>query len=170
MICASLAAERVIKMKSVFNKIIKAFDVKLLKFIAVGILNTVVGTAIMFSLYNLAHLGYWFSSAANYIITSIMSFFLNKYFTFKSRGSVWKEALRFAANIAVCYILAYGIAKKATYILLSHIPISLYTGIMTNIFPSERKMTENIAMLVGMVLFVVFNYFGQRFFAFKNEE
>ncbi len=157
-------------MRAVFNKFIKAFDVKLLKFIAVGILNTIVGTAIMFSLYNLAHFGYWFSSAANYIITSIMSFFLNKYFTFKSKGSIWRELPRFAANIAVCYFLAYGIAKKATLAVLAHLPGSLYIGIMTDIFPSEAKMSENIAMLVGMGLFVVFNYFGQRFFAFKNEE
>ena len=39
--------------------------------------------AIMFGLYNLAHCSYWVSSAANYILTSILSYFLNKYFTFE---------------------------------------------------------------------------------------
>ena len=58
------------------------FDEKLLKFILVGVVNTLVGMAIMFGLYNLAHCSYWVSSAANYILTSILSFFLNKYFTF----------------------------------------------------------------------------------------
>ena len=41
------------------------FDEKLLKFILVGVVNTLVGMAIMFGLYNLAHCSYWVSSAAN---------------------------------------------------------------------------------------------------------
>lgn len=51
-------------------------DGKLLKFIIVGVINTLVGSAIMFGLYNFAGCSYWISSAANYILTSILSFFL----------------------------------------------------------------------------------------------
>ncbi len=36
-----------------------------LRFILVGVINTLVGTAIMFGLYNLAHCSYWVSSASN---------------------------------------------------------------------------------------------------------
>src|SRR5699024_8647251 len=61
------------------------FDRKLWKFLLVGVVNTLVGSAIMFGLYNLAGWGYWVSSAMNYLLTSILSFFLNKYFTFQSR-------------------------------------------------------------------------------------
>ena len=53
-------------------------DRKLLKFLLVGVVNTLVGTAIMFGLYNLAHASYWVSSAANYILTSILRFIINK--------------------------------------------------------------------------------------------
>ena len=67
------------------------FDEKLLKFILVGVVNTLVGMAIMFGLYNLAHCSYWVSSAANYILTSILSYFLNKYFTFKNKERSWKQ-------------------------------------------------------------------------------
>lgn len=67
------------------EKLKKLFDEKLLKFILVGVVNTLVGMAIMFGLYNLAHCSYWVSSAANYILTSILSYFLNKYFTFQNR-------------------------------------------------------------------------------------
>ena len=70
------------------------FDEKLLKFILVGVVNTLVGMAIMFGLYNLAHCSYWVSSAANYILTSILSYFLNKYFTFKNKERSWKQVLR----------------------------------------------------------------------------
>ncbi|HWK23749.1 MAG TPA: GtrA family protein [Ureibacillus sp.] len=134
------------------TKLLNLLDAKFWKFIIVGIINTIVGTAIMFGSYNLLHLSYWTSSAANYILTSILSYFLNKYFTFQHKGSNWKSALRFSVNIAVCYILAYGIAKPFTLLLLTDV---------------SHKVQENVAMFVGMVLFTLLNYLGQRFFAFK---
>ena len=129
-------------------------DRKLAKFLLVGVVNTLVGTAIMFGLYNLAHCSYWVSSAANYILTSILSFFLNKYFTFESKGNSAGEVLRFALNIAVCYLLAYGIAKPLCLHLLAG---------------ASAAVRDNVSMFVGMCLFTGFNYSGQRFFAFKQK-
>lgn len=62
------------------------------KFLLVGVVNTLIGTGTMFSLYNLAHCSYWVSSAANYIVGGIVSFFLNKYFTFQSKTREWSQA------------------------------------------------------------------------------
>ena len=42
-------------------------DLTFWKFILVGIINTLVGTTVMFVAYNLCHLNYWVSSASNYI-------------------------------------------------------------------------------------------------------
>ena len=106
----------------------------------------------MFSLYNFFGFNYWLSSATNYILTSILSFFLNKYFTFKNKERSWRQILRFAINIAVCYLLAYGIAKPFVLLILANI---------------NESFQNNIAMLVGMCLFTGFNFLGQRFFAFK---
>ena len=133
----------------------KLFDPSLWRFLIVGCVNTAVGAAIMFSLYNLAGCSYWFSSAANYVLTSILSFFLNKHFTFRSKKYTLREVLRFALNIAVCYLIAYGIAKPLTLRLLAG---------------ASDSLRDNAAMLVGMVLFTVCNYFGQRFFAFRTRE
>ena len=137
------------------KKLLSLFDAKLLRFLIVGVINTLVGTAIMFGLYNLAHCSYWVSSAANYILTSILSFFLNKYFTFRNKDQSLRQVLRFAINIAVCYGLAYGIAKPLCRALLASASVSV---------------RDNVSMLVGMVLFTGLNYLGQRFFAFKSEE
>ena len=125
---------------------------KLFRFIIVGVINTIVGTTIMFGLYNLFGCSYWVSSATNYILTSILSFFLNKYFTFKNTKRSFKQVLRFALNIAVCYLLAYGIAKPFIFFILSN---------------TNERFQNNISMLVGMCLFTGFNFLGQRFFAFK---
>lgn len=51
------------------------FDKKLLKFILVGGINTLVGTFVMFGAYNFLGFSYWISSALNYIIGSIVSYF-----------------------------------------------------------------------------------------------
>ena len=62
----------------------KLIDKTLFKFILVGIANTIFGTAVMFAFYNILHLNYWISSMANYLFGSILSYFLNKTFTFKT--------------------------------------------------------------------------------------
>ena len=132
----------------------KLFDEKLLRFLLVGVVNTLVGTAIMFGVYNLAHCSYWVSSAANYLLTSILSFFLNKYFTFRNRARSAAQVWRFALNIAVCYGLAYGIAKPLCLRLLANATVTV---------------RDNVSMLVGMCLFTGLNYLGQRLFAFRQD-
>ena len=57
----------------------KFFDPSMLRFLLVGVVNTLVGAGIMFLLYNLAGCSYWLSSAANYIVGGVVSYFLNKY-------------------------------------------------------------------------------------------
>ena len=85
------------------------FDIKFWKFILVGVLNTIVGTGLQFVFYNLTFLndmnetGVIIASSASYILASVMSYFLNKYFTFKNKEKGIKPILRFALNIAVCY-------------------------------------------------------------------
>ena len=123
-----------------------------MRFLIVGVVNTIFGTIVMFSLYNLAGCSYWISSAANYILGSILSFFLNKYFTFQNRERSWGQVVRFTVNIAACYLVAYGVAKPAMRMLLSGQSVSIQ---------------ENAAMLAGMCLFTGLNYLGQRFFAFR---
>lgn len=132
----------------------KIFDLKLLKFLFVGILNTILGLTLMFLFYHLAHLGYWGSSAISYILASIFSFFMNKYFTFQKKSALLKTAFLFACNIAVCYFIAYLIAKPLTIVVLSGTSLADST-------------VEQIAMVFGMGLFTILNYFGQRFVAFK---
>ena len=58
----------------------------MLRFLLVGVVNTLIGAGLMFLLYNVANCSYWLSSAVNYVVGGIVSFFLNKYFTFENKG------------------------------------------------------------------------------------
>lgn len=73
------------------KKIQQLLDLTFWKFVLVGIINTVVGTTVMFVAYNALHFSYWVSSASNYIIGSIVSYFLNKYFTFQNKEKSAKQ-------------------------------------------------------------------------------
>ena len=129
-------------------------DKTTLKFLIVGVVNTLVGTTIMFGCYNVIGLSYWLSSAANYILTSILSFFLNKYFTFQNKERSLLQIAKFVINIATCYLIAYGIAKPLVLLIFSG---------------AAKRVQENMAMFVGMCLFTGLNYLGQRFFTFRSK-
>ena len=133
----------------------KFFDPSMLRFLLVGVVNTLVGAGIMFLLYNLAGCSYWLSSAAIYIVGGVVSYFLIKYYTFKNTERSWKQVLRFALNVAVCWLLAYGIAKP--------LALRLLAGF-------DEKLQTNAAMLAGLCLYTALNYLGQRFFAFRAKE
>ncbi|GHV85664.1 hypothetical protein AGMMS50230_12720 [Spirochaetia bacterium] len=141
-------------MTSFKQSVTKLFDLTFFKFILVGIINTLVGTGIMLFLYNIAGFGYWQSSAASYIVGSFLSFFLNKYFTFRVQQWSAYMVFAFVFTIAVSYLLAYGIAKPVVYHVLSN---------------HSQKFRDNTAMLAGMCLFTGLNYLGQRFVAFRKK-
>ena len=119
----------------------------------VGVINTLVGTGLMFILYNVFSVNYWISSASNYIVGSIVSYFLNKYFTFQNKEKSWKQILSFIVNITVCYLIAYSAAQPFVEWLLKDVSVTV---------------RDNVAMLAGMVIYTALNYLGQRFFAFRG--
>ena len=131
----------------------KLFDASMWKFLLVGVANTLLSAVIMFLLEGL---GYWSSTAIAYVAGSVLSFFLNRRFTFQSKAPFWPSVLRFAINVAVCYVIAYSLAQPLAELILGWIGL-------------PAIWVERLAKLGGMVLFTCLNYFGQRFFAFKKK-
>lgn len=141
----------------------KLLDKTFWKFILVGIVNTLFGTVVMFGIdYLLVEvfgvdrdISHWVSIASNYVFGSVLSYFLNKHFTFGNTDKSFKVVVKFTINIVVCAVIAYGAATPAIKYLLSD---------------AGENVQYNVAKLAGMVLFVMLNYIGQRFFAFKEEK
>ncbi len=138
-----------VSMKGLIKRII---DRTVIRFALVGVVNTLVGAGLMFILYNFAGLSYWCSSAANYICGGVLSYFLNKRFTFGVKKRSARQFLLFAANQVACYLIAYGAAKP------------LAARVFSALAP---KTQDNLAMLVGMVVFTALNYIGQKYLVFK---
>lgn len=133
-------------------KINKIFDKSFILFLIVGGINTLVSAVLMFLLEKT---GYWVSTVVAYAVGAAISFFLNKKFTFKSEGNTGKSAAKFIINVAVCYLIAYSAAQPVATLILSATSLS-------------SLWIERVAKLFGMGLYTLINYFGQKFFAFKN--
>ena len=127
---------------------------QLIKFFLVGIVNTLVGASVMFALYNFAQCSYWLASACNYIAGGIVSFFLNKFFTFKNDRKSPVQVLLFVLNVGACYLVAYAVARNLVRLVLRD---------------ASQSMADNIAMLCGMCLYTALNYIGQRFIVFADK-
>lgn len=131
---------------------------EIIKFILVGCSNTVIGALLIYFFYNICGWGYWLASAFGYVVGSAWSYFMNKYFTFQYKKRDYVSVIRFIINIVVCYFIAYLIAKPLTM------------QICEALFPTfSEKMQEQIALLVGMGLFTVLNFIGQKFFCFTSK-
>ena len=149
------------------DKIKSFFDIKFLKFLLVGVLNTLIGEGIVLLLtqpVGWKNFG-WGPGAAAFVgtvIGSIVSYFLNKYFTFKNKEKGLKPALRFTINIAACLLIrvlvATGVSElcKATGFTMFGMDVNTFAGYLS--------------WAVGACVFVACNYIGQRFFAFKEKK
>lgn len=119
----------------------------------VGVMNTVMGWVIMALLYNLIHLNYWLSSGISYFIGSVFSYHANSKVTFKVENKDKWLPYRFAANIIICYLVAFGIAKPLVIRILSTQPAAV---------------VDNVAMVLGTGIFIVLNFFGQKILVFRK--
>lgn len=151
MVCKHME-ERMKKLKELYEEN-KDFIMEVIHFGMVGVMNTVLGWVIMAVLYNLIHMNYWLSSGISYFIGSVFSYHANSKVTFKVENKDKWLPWRFAINIIVCYLIAFGVAQPVTRYVLSSQP---------------AVIVDNVAMVLGMGLFIFMNFFGQKLFVFRK--
>ena len=135
------------------NETLRKLIKQVVSFGIIGVFNTLLGVILIECFYNVLHWNYWVSSITSYVIGSIYSFVANKKLTFAVKGNTRRTAIRFAINTVVCYGIAYGLAKPLMRLIFAEL---------------SQKVVENIALLVGMGLFIILNFFGQKFFVFRE--
>jgi len=84
----------------------------------------------------------------------LLSFFLNKYFTFTIKDYSVFMIVSFILTIVFSYLIAYGTSKPVMNSIFKDFPVNI---------------RENIALFSGMCMFTVINYLGQRFIVFKQK-
>ncbi|MET3728488.1 putative flippase GtrA [Fictibacillus halophilus] len=126
-----------------------------IRFLLVGIVNTCIGLSIIFLLMNGIGMSYWLSTFIGNTCGAVVSYILNRNFTFKSNTSLGVSGIRFTAVILISYFGAYGMSNL------------LWSGILND--TSFRLVTNKEAsVLFGACLYTLMNYFGQKYLVFNK--
>jgi|GEM_PF-321543 putative flippase GtrA len=126
-----------------------------LRFLLVGVINTCVGLGIMLGLLNIAGLDYWTSTFIGNSLGAVVSYVLNRSYTFRSDVHWWRGIMLFAIVILACYLAAYGIG------------MALVERLLPLLMPQAgRAWIDNIAVFAGMGMYTLLNYAGQKRFVF----
>ncbi|AEI39239.1 GtrA family protein [Paenibacillus mucilaginosus] len=128
----------------------------LIKFLIVGIVNTVIGTGVMLFLFNIVDISYWYSTFFGNVAGALNSYFLNRSYTFKSTASFQQSALKFICVIIFSYFIAY----------FSSPYISVFIISFSSNFPAW--LAGNLPILLGTIMYTFINYFGQKKFVFNK--
>ena len=119
-----------------------------IRFILVGIANTLVGLFVIFSLKAALGLGDVFSNVLGYLIGLINSFVLNRAFTFKFKGATSKALTRFGAVALVGYALNLLVVMGSITLL---------------------KVNSYVGQALGVLPYTLFTYFGFKYYAFRQD-
>ncbi len=120
-------------------------DKTFLRFVAVGVVNTIIGYAVILIFFHLVGLSYSLSYFLSYVIGIIISFFLNRQFVFFSNKNKLKEFTLF--------LLSFGISYGASYAGLHFIV-------------EHHLIATDIAFFAGMVIYSTLFYLLNRYFTF----
>lgn len=123
-----------------------------LKFLLVGVINTIIGMGSIYLMVHLFSISYWPATFLGNSIGATVSYTLNRNFTFRSNNAHFQTIIRFAVVIGLSYFIAYFLGVKFVKIFLTDIPYQ-----------------EDIAILLGSGGYTILNYFGQKWFVFSEK-
>lgn len=129
-------------------------------YLLVGGSNTLICFLLNYIFTNLFHRGFWLTTVVSYIIGGTYTYILNRKFTFDAVSVPHRRALpKFVINMAVCYVI-------------SHIPAKIaLDAVFTRLNLSWSEDFINFAKtIIANIVYIVMNYFGQKFFAFKKDK
>jgi putative flippase GtrA len=127
-----------------------------LRFLLVGLINTAVGLSTTLILLNIFNFSFWYATFIGNGIGTIISYTLNRSYTFGSKATHTKSIILFVIVVLCSYFISYTCGNF----------LAFYVGLKWITLP--YSYVENTAVLIGNGLYTITNYFGQRYFVFKS--
>jgi putative flippase GtrA len=116
------------------------------RFAVVGVLNTAIGLAAIYSVMFFFQTGPAIANVLGYAIGLVVSFVLNRVWTFNSSRPIGHVLPKYLLVAATCYLLNLGVVLVAT---------------------SALSVNPYLAQLLGVVIYTVSMFFGCRIFVFS---
>ena len=134
--------------KKMFKSIIKLTKKKEIRFLIVGVLNTIVGYA-LYALFLSMDFHYLLANTIATILAVIHSYLWHRFYTFRSNDKAVKEIIRFASVYLVSYIV----------------------GMITlTIFKQTLHINVYVAGLLNTFILTIISYVGHNNFSFKDRK
>jgi putative flippase GtrA len=125
-----------------------------IRFLLVGVVNTLTGLSMMFMCLNILEWPYWGATFFGNGVGALVSYMLNRSFTFRSKVDLKKGAIRFIIVVLLCYWLSFSTSEL--------IVIWIFQQFET----FSLLQPNEFAILIGSGFYTVSNYFGQKYFVF----
>lgn len=127
-------------------KIDKIFIEHLYKYLGIGVINTIVGYGLIFSLMFFG-LNPFVSNFIGYLIGIFVSYYLNKRFNFRSKKSYKDTLPKFFASLFIAYLANLIVLTIAIKSLL---------------------INKYISQIIAGVVYVGIGFLGSKYFAFSD--
>lgn len=121
----------------------------LFRYLAVGMVNTLVGLLTIYSCKWLAGIGDVSANMIGYGVGILVGFQLNRNWTFDHQGSYWPSLLRYVTVLASAYV-----ANLATVMYLIN----------------SLNLNSYLAQALGIGPYTLIGFLGSRYFAFPKHE
>lgn len=115
------------------------------RFVAVGVFNTILGYGVIFSCSYLAGMSPELSNAVGYTVGLILSYILNRNYTFSSRQSRRGEIIRFLS----IFVFAYALNFIALLIMIY-----------------KFNMHEIASQIIAGLFYTIISYLMNKFYVF----
>ena len=119
-----------------------------LRFILVGIANTLLGLSIIFAAKGLAELDDFVSNLLGYSFGLLLSFFFNRKWTFRHNGRIFPTAKRFL----IAFLLSYIANLMTVYGLRDSAGLNSY-----------------LAQAIGVIPYTMIFYLASRYYVFLGK-
>ena len=135
------------------------------KFGIVGVVNTLITLAIIWFMTKRAGCSEALSNFVGYFTGLMSSFFLNRKWTFDSKGNMLGGALKFFLVFAVCYLLQFGVLLYLNRTCPDDPP--LYS-LLEPVLMALKIDTLFYIQIIAMVVYTALNFMFNKYFTFKK--
>lgn len=130
-----------------------------IKYVCVGVFNTVVTLFVIFVCKSLLGLPPMASNAIGYVCGLVNSFLWNKKWVFRSDGRYVSEAIRFVTGFVLCYMVQFVVVWWLSY--------NTQLGTMMWLILGFSLSGYGVATVIGNVVYTAINFVYNRFVSFR---
>lgn len=128
------------------------------RYCIVGALNTMVCLGVIFVCKSLVGVNPYLSNILGYAAGLINSFLWNKQWVFRTHGGYSREALRFLAGFALCYVMQLAVVFALNTSPFGKFEVDIFSFVLSG---------YGIATLLGNVVYTLANYVYNRLVTFR---